>query len=208
MGTIKGQTQINNEGVQKASLLIPHDEDLQENIMSLKGLRGRVNLTTNETKDVTVTEDSGKVAIDVNVVAGGGGGGGSADSTAANQALQIAEAEESNDTLNEIETNTQETTDALVAQTLVVSKAAEQVITNVKLEELKDLVDELATQTEIQPTSNVASVVKVPWDNFQVTAKNGAGCPTSTEYKLGSTLVATVTITYDVDGDLQSLVVS
>lgn len=174
--------------------------------MALKGLRGRVNLTTNETKDVTVTEDSGKVAIDVNIVSGGADG--SADSTSANQVLQIAEAEESNDTLNEIETNTQETTDALVAQTLVVSKAAEQVITNVKLEELKDLVDELATQTEIQPTSNVASVVKVPWDNFQVTAKNGAGCPTSTEYKLGSTLVATVTITYDVDGDLQSLVVS
>ena len=174
--------------------------------MALKGLRGRVNLTTNETKDVTVTEDSGKVAIDVNIVSGGGGG--SADSTAANQALQIAEAEESNDTLNEIETNTQETTDALGAQTLVVSKEARQVITNVKLEELKDLVDELATKTEIQPTSNVASVVKAPWDNFQVTAKNGAGCPTSTEYKLGSTLVATVTITYDVDGDLQSLVVS
>ena len=174
--------------------------------MALKGLRGRVNLTTNETKDVTVTEDSDKVAIDVNIVSGGADG--SADSTSANQVLQIAEAEESNDTLNEIETNTQETTDALVAQTLTVSKEAEQVITNVKLEELKDLVDELATQTEIQPTSNVASVVKVPWDNFQVTAKNGAGCPTSTEYKLGSTLVATVTITYDVDGDLQSLVVS
>jgi len=171
--------------------------------MSLKGLRGRVNLTTNETKDVTVTEDSGKVAIDVNIVSGGADG--SADSTSANQVLQIAEAEESNDTLNEIETNTQETTDALVAQTLVVSKAAEQVITNVKLE---DLVDALATQTEIQPTSNVASVVKVPWDNFQVTAKNGAGSPTSIEYKLGLTLVATVTITYDADGDLQSLVVS
>jgi len=170
--------------------------------MALKGLRGRVNLTTNETKDVTVTEDSGKVAIDVNIVSGDGGG------STANQVLQIAEAEESNDTLNEIETNTQETTDALGAQTLVVSKEARQVITNVKLEELKDLVDELATKTEIQPTSNVASVVKAPWDNFQVTAKNGAGCPTSTEYKLGSTLVATVTITYDVDGDLQSLVVS
>jgi len=28
MGTIKGQTQIINEGVQKASLLIPHDEGL------------------------------------------------------------------------------------------------------------------------------------------------------------------------------------
>lgn len=79
--------------------------------MSIRGLRGRVGTDTNETKDVTVSESGSKVAIDVNVVGGASGGGG--DASAANQALQILESEETNTKLEQlriileaIETNT------------------------------------------------------------------------------------------------------
>lgn len=73
--------------------------------MILKGFFDRFkNVTNDEIQNVTVTPVGDKIAIDVNVLAGGsGGGGGSADSTAANQALQIAEAEETNANLIDIE---------------------------------------------------------------------------------------------------------
>ena len=60
----------------------------------------------------------------------------------------------------------------------------------------------------IQPTSNVSSIVKVAWDDFQVITKNASGCPTLIRYFNGVTQVAQIAITYDVDGDLQRLQVT
>lgn len=54
--------------------------------MAISGLRGRLEKTKTETKDVTVTESDDKVALDVNIVAGGASGG----ATLAKQDIQIA----------------------------------------------------------------------------------------------------------------------
>jgi len=50
-----------------------------------------------------------------------------------------------------------------------------------------------------------APLISEDWDDFEVTSKNAAGCPTQVVYRLGAAVVATLDITYDVDGDLQRL---
>lgn len=58
---------------------------------------------------------------------------------------------------------------------------------------------------------DIGKLVKAEFDYVAVTAKNGAGDPTTIVYKTGGsggTTVATLTITYDVDGDFESATVS
>jgi hypothetical protein len=55
--------------------------------------------------------------------------------------------------------------------------------------------------------NNLNKVFSKPFDEIEVTAKNSDGDPTIITSKLNTTLVQTVTITYDVDGDFQKLVV-
>lgn len=60
----------------------------------------------------------------------------------------------------------------------------------------------------ISPDSSLGGqgkLVTEDFDSVSVTSKNAEGCPLIVEYRLGTDLVATVTITYDVDGDLQSV---
>lgn len=52
------------------------------------------------------------------------------------------------------------------------------------------------------------SIVSENFDRFDVTALTADGCPTVVEYRLEGALVATVTITYDVNGNLESVVKS
>ena len=49
------------------------------------------------------------------------------------------------------------------------------------------------------------SLVTEEFDSVVITSKNADGCPTGIEYSFGGTLVATLTLTYDADGDLQSV---
>lgn len=58
---------------------------------------------------------------------------------------------------------------------------------------------------------DIGKLVKAEFDYISVTAKNGSGDPTTIVYKTGGsggTTVATLTITYDVDGDFESATVS
>jgi len=52
---------------------------------------------------------------------------------------------------------------------------------------------------------NGGSLVTEEFDSVVITSKNADGCPTGIEYSLAGVLVATLTLTYDVDGDLQSV---
>lgn len=54
----------------------------------------------------------------------------------------------------------------------------------------------------------VNSLVKKVFDNITITAKNANGDPLTVLYKLGMTTVATLSLTYDSDGDLQSVSVT
>lgn len=56
--------------------------------------------------------------------------------------------------------------------------------------------------------NNLNRVFSKPFDEIEVTAKNSDGDPTTIISKLNTTLVQTVTLTYDTDGDFQKLVVS
>lgn len=70
--------------------------------MILKGFFDRFkNVINGESANVTVSEAGDKVGLDVVVVGGTAGGGG--DATAANQSLQITEAEETNTRLTQME---------------------------------------------------------------------------------------------------------
>ena len=56
--------------------------------------------------------------------------------------------------------------------------------------------------------AEVNKLVPTQFDYIEVTSKNAEGCPTEVEYKTGGSggiVVATLTITYDVDGDLESV---
>ena len=53
---------------------------------------------------------------------------------------------------------------------------------------------------------STGSLISEEWDSVTVTAKNADGCPTTIEYALQGSLIATITIVYDTDGDLQSVV--
>jgi len=52
---------------------------------------------------------------------------------------------------------------------------------------------------------SAGNIITEEFDSVAVTAKNSDGCPTTVEYSLAGDLIATLTITYDVDGDLQSV---
>lgn len=64
--------------------------------------------------------------------------------------------------------------------------------------------------TEIQNSNELlgAKLVKEPFNDVEVTAKNATGAPLTILYRNDTTLIATVTITYDVDGDIQRVQVT
>lgn len=49
-------------------------------------------------------------------------------------------------------------------------------------------------------------LVPTGFDDVEVTTKNADGCPTQVIYRNSSSIVATLDITYDVDGDFQRVV--
>lgn len=53
----------------------------------------------------------------------------------------------------------------------------------------------------------VNALVKKHYDSIVVTARNLDGDPTQIEYRLGTTVVKTMNITYNIDGDVDSVVV-
>ena len=61
------------------------------------------------------------------------------------------------------------------------------------------------TTVDLTPGAT-GSLISEEWDSVVVTSKNADGCPLTVEYSLAGSLIATITITYDVDGDLQTLV--
>lgn len=70
-----------------------------------------------------------------------------------------------------------------------------------------------ATTTECIPeakigldTNRLNVLVPMPWDEIDIVSKNAFGEPTLVDYKKAGTTVATVTLTYDGDGDLRSVV--
>ncbi|MDW8348101.1 MAG: hypothetical protein RML94_14155 [Bacteroidia bacterium] len=54
----------------------------------------------------------------------------------------------------------------------------------------------------------INALIKKVFDNITITAKNANGDPLTILYKLGMTTVATLSLTYDSDGDLQSVSVT
>jgi hypothetical protein len=72
--------------------------------MAGTGLKGKLSNTIKEVKDVTVTDNGTKTGIDVNII-GGSSGGGSGDASAANQTLQISEAQDTNTKLDSANAN-------------------------------------------------------------------------------------------------------
>lgn len=52
------------------------------------------------------------------------------------------------------------------------------------------------------------SLIKKRFDGIFVTARNGDGDPTTIEFRLGASVVNTVNITYNVDGDVDTVIVS
>ena len=58
----------------------------------------------------------------------------------------------------------------------------------------------------ISPTGDKYKLVPVEFDEIDVTAKNSNGDPTTVVYKSAASTVATLTISYDSDGDFQSVV--
>jgi len=57
-------------------------------------------------------------------------------------------------------------------------------------------------ELEINADGSINTVPKKDWDNFEVVARNSDKCITQVEYNMGGTLVRTVDITYDPDGDI------
>lgn len=55
------------------------------------------------------------------------------------------------------------------------------------------------------PVAGFNSLVTEPFNSATVNSKNANGDPTQITYKFGATTVAVLTITYDGDGDLQSI---
>lgn len=58
------------------------------------------------------------------------------------------------------------------------------------------------------PVRDEAKLVPEVYNYIEITSKNANGDPLTVEYKTGGAggvLVATLTITYDVDGDVQSV---
>lgn len=78
----------------------------------------------------------------------------------------------------------------------------------VKVSDSGELLVTSSPTTGTQSTSNVGSVIKVEWDDFQVIAKNASGSPTLVRYFNDTVQVAQIDLTYDVDGDLQRIQVS
>jgi len=154
--------------------------------MSIRGLRGRISTDNNEVKDVTVSEDSGKVALDVNIVSGGGGGGGGpADSTAANQTLQITEAQSTNTKL-----------DSLIAgQSTSDTTEAKQDALIAKLEEVRVLLDNLRDE----PKHDTKTIT-------YVASGNGVGEVETIVYSLAASTVLTRTFFYNGDNKVTSVV--
>jgi len=160
--------------------------------MSIRGLRGRVNVDDNQTKDVTVTENGTKVALDVNVVSGGGGGAG--DASAANQTTQITEAQSTNTKL-----------DSLIAQTDQVETLLGNIDSNTSGGSGGDA--SAANQTtQISRLEDIrdSQTVNVPWDYYDITyvaAGNGAGEVETQTFFTGpvgsGTQVLQLTYTYD-----------
>jgi len=168
--------------------------------MALKGIRGRLDLNNNETKDVTVSESGNKVALDVNIVSGatGGGGSGTSNTTAANQITQISEAQSTNAKLDalevlltDIETNTS------VTGTGDASASNQSLI----LAELQSQRDPLA------PPSNTVSV-----DISYVTGSLGSQLVSTREFLDGplstGTVIKTITYTYDANENVTGIEVS
>lgn len=52
-------------------------------------------------------------------------------------------------------------------------------------------------------TSSIGRLITENWNDFEVITKNLSGDPTQVVYRLDAEVVATINITYDVDGDLQ-----
>lgn len=51
------------------------------------------------------------------------------------------------------------------------------------------------------------ALIKKRYDSIVITARNADGDPTQIEYRLGTTVMQTVNITYNLDGDIDSVVV-
>ena len=52
-------------------------------------------------------------------------------------------------------------------------------------------------------TVQLNDLIPSAFDDVEVTAKNADGCPTTIVYRNNAAVVATLTVTYDVDGDLE-----
>lgn len=53
--------------------------------------------------------------------------------------------------------------------------------------------------------TGLSSLVPFSYDQITITAKNGNGDPTTVLYKKSSVTIATLTLTYDIDGDLSDV---
>lgn len=159
--------------------------------MSIRGLRGRISTTDTETKDITVTEDSGKVALDVNVVSGVTGGGGGGDASAANQSTLITETQSTNTKL-----------DTLIANQSTASSDSTEAKQDVQISEIQSSntkLDELIAQKDIPAHTHIRYTY--------VSSGNGAGQIETIRYYSGTTaaevLEQTRTFTYNANDEIE-----
>ena len=64
----------------------------------------------------------------------------------------------------------------------------------------------IANDQSLITTSQINDLIPVEFDEINILSKNLDGDPTVVEYKLSASIVATLNITYDSDGDLQNVI--
>jgi|GEM_PF-6125371 len=181
-------------------------------------IKGRVKGGSNY-NDLTVTTDGTSTALDVNIVGGTAGGGSTSDTTAANQASQIAEAQSTNTKLDTLiasqSANTSDSTEAKQDAQITEAQA-----TNTKLDTIianTAAASSVGSATEgKQDVGNAtldtirdAETVNVDWDYYDiayVAAGNGIGEIESVTYFTGTapggTQVLLISFTYDANSNI------
>lgn len=90
---------------------------------------------------------------------------------------------------------------ATVPQSIIIDAAEDNIA-------IKDPVSEETLVVNSGGSINVLGLnqmIPAEFDSFHITAKTMAGDPQTIEYRKGMTVIATLTIAYDIDGDLESV---